>query len=357
MLLDKLLRRGLISGIYPESPEYRTKLAQLLTKPTTVYTGFDATGKSLHVGHLATIVSSLYFHSQGHQVILVIGDATAQIGDPSGHIKDRSRIPASVISENANSIEKTLRRLFKNFTDCFINSTHEGLSIRPNCRADSIQTPIIVRNSQWYQGENVVDFVDKIFRDIRVGGLLHKKSIKERLKSHEGMNMAEFSYQIFQAYDWLELRRRYDCKLQIGGNDQQGNIYTGHELIKKCLHNKESIGLLAPLITNSKGKKLGKTSESAKTGIWLEPDLTSPFDLYQYFLKTTDSDVKRFLQIFSFLSDEHIDALISTYLKNKSDIRHCQRQLAKQACLLVHSQEGLSEAVCITESLFSNKTS
>lgn len=342
-LFDKLLRRGLINGIYPESNEYRNKLRHILSskKQATVYTGFDATSTSLHVGNLVTIMSSLYFYGQGHQVICLIGDATTRIGDPSGHTRDRKNIDQSDIVRNASSIETTLKNLFKNYEKNFLA-----------CNQSEIKSPVFVRNSEWYSGVDVIDFVSDIFRDVRVGGLLHKKSIQERLKSNEGMSMSEFSYQIFQAFDWLQLRKRYDCHLQIGGNDQQGNIYTGHDLIKKRLGCSDSIGLLAPLLTNSKGKKLGKSTESSSSGIWLSANLTKPYDLYQFFHRTPDSDVENFLKIFSFYEDDHIDELIRTRLKDKSDIWHCQRLLAEHACRLIHGQEGLNEAKRITESLF-----
>lgn len=348
-LFDKLIRRGLISGIYPESVEYRTKLKSLLSKSTTVYTGFDATSSSLHVGNLATIVNLFHFQRDGHQVICVIGDATTQVGDPSGHTRDRKKIEKSVIEENANYIEITLKRLFRNFNKCF-NKPNKFDEMK------NMKEPIIVRNSEWYKDKGVIDFVSDIFREVRVGGLLHKKAIQERLKTNEGMNMSEFCYQIFQAFDWMELRKRHDCRLQIGGADQGGNIYTGHDLIKKCLNDTDSIGLLAPLITSGKsGKKLGKSTEKAQSGIWLREEETSAFDLYQFFHRTPDKDVERFLKIFSFYDEDFIEDLIQNHLKNPDDIWCCQRKLAEHACLLVHGEEGLSTAKHITDALFSSK--
>lgn len=346
-LFDKLLRRGLISGIYPESLEYRTKLKGILSSPATVYTGFDATANSLHVGNLATIINLLHFQQYGHQVICVIGDATTLVGDPSGHTKDRQKIEKSVILDNANFIEETLRRLFTNFKSFFKSSHIQQIDMKE---------PIFVRNSIWYDNENVIQFVSDMFRHVRVGPLLHKKSIRERLETQNGMNMSEFCYQIFQAYDWMELRKRYDCTLQIGGADQGGNIYTGHDMIKKCLGKTDSIGLLAPLITSSKtGKKLGKSTEKANSSIWLRDGLTSPFDLYQFFQRTTDADVEKFLRVFSFYDDEFIDDILKKYFKNKQDVWYCQRKLAEHACLLVHGEEGLTAAKSKTDALFSSK--
>lgn len=345
-LLDKLLRRGLVTNIYPESAEYRDRLRQILTKSTAVYTGFDATGPSLHVGNLATIVNSLYFQAHGHQVICVIGDATTRIGDPSGHRKDRLVLDKSVIDNNSRSIETTLRTIFNNFQKYFLQSQIQNRDI-------AIKEPIIVRNSTWFEDKKAVDFVGDIFRDVRVGWLMHKTSIQERLKTNNGMNAAEFCYQIFQAYDWLELWKRYECKLQIGGNDQGGNIYTGHDLIKRRLKARDSIGLLGPLIT-IKGKKLGKSTEKFRSGIWLKPDQTSPYDLYQFFHRTPDDDVRKFLNVFSFYDDQTIDNYMQNKFKDKSDVWFCQRKLAEHTCLLVHGQQGLDEAKKRTDEVYNS---
>lgn len=348
-LLDKLLRRGLITGIYPESIDFRNRLRQVLTSKSTVYTGFDATAPSLHVGNLATIVNSLHFQADGHQVICVIGDATAQIGDPSGHNKDRQKLTKAVIEYNASCLEETLRQIFQNFRKYFLDAdifkrSHTGQSI-------TVKEPIFIRNSEWYNDRNVVEFVSNVFREVRVGWLLHKTSIQERLKTREGMNAAELCYQIFQAYDWLILWERYNCQLQIGGNDQSGNIYTGHDMIKRQFKSRDSFGLLTPLIT-IKGKKLGKSTEKFRSGIWLRSDKTSPFDLYQFFHRTPDADVRMFLRVFSFYDDQIITDFIDNHLKNPKDIWYCQRKLAEHACLLVHGPVGLDEAKRETEKVF-----
>ena len=350
-LLDILVKRGLLTSIYPESAEFRDRLAVLLSREATVYTGFDATAPSLHVGNLATIINSLYFQAHGHRTIYVIGDATTKIGDPSGHSKDRLRLDSSEIEKNASSIEQTLRQIVGNFSKYFLSQTSGKLFNLDNV---SMKEPIIVRNSDWYRDENVIDFVSDNFRDIRVGWLLHKKSIQERLKSKEGMNAAEFCYQIFQANDWLQLYKRYNCQIQIGGFDQSGNIYTGHDLIKRRCGSKDSFGLLAPLITQ-RGKKLGKSASKSSSGIWLRSEQTSPFDLYQFFHRTPDDEVKSYLPVFSFYEDDVIDNFISQNLKNPSDIWFCQRMLAKHACLLVHGEDGLKEAEEKTASVFSRQ--
>ena len=350
-LLDKLLRRGLISGIYPESDGFRDKLRGLLRNNTaTIYAGFDATATSLHVGNLVALINLLYFQRHGHRVICVIGDATAKVGDPSGHTRDRKVIAKDVIANNAQSIEQTLKRIFRNFNDHILPTV-------PTETTQALTQPIILRNSAWYNDKQVVDFVSDTFRMVRVGSILHKTSIRERLATQEGINMAEFSYQIFQAYDWLELRKRYDCRLQLGGSDQGGNIYTGHDLIKKCLGEKDSIGLLTPLITSGKsGKKLGKSTGKPQDGIWLNAEQSSPFDLYQFFHRTPDKNVEMFLKVFSFLDDSHIEDLIKNHLRVREDIWFCQRKLAEQVCLLVHGVEGLNTAKSMTDDLYPRKT-
>lgn len=344
-LLETLTRRAIVGNIYPESLEYRDKLKSLLQKPATIYAGFDATATSLHIGNLAAFMGLLYFHRLGHKVICVIGDATTQVGDPSGHAKDRKRIDLESIEKNASSIETIVQRLFKNYRSQFHNDSDATL-----------QEPLVIRNSTWFKDTNAVEFIGEIFREVRVGELMHRKSISERLKSSYGMNMSEFCYQILQAYDWLELRRRYDCKLQLGGADQAGNIYTGHDLIKKRLKCKDSIGLLTPLITSSvTGRKLGKTSNESQGNIWLKPELTSPYDLYQFFHRTPDADVEKFLKIYSLYDDKTIEDLIYSHLKKPGDFWYCQKKLAEHVCQLVHGEEGLTSARELTQARFGSQ--
>jgi len=340
-LLDKLLRRTLIGGIYPESSEYRDKLRNMLKRPATVYAGFDATSDSLHVGNLATIMNLLHFRSHGHRVICVVGDATAMVGDPSGHTKDRKILDKTVIDSNAKCIERDLLKLFTNHAKYYQKNSEKPWA-----------QPLIIRNSTWYRDKNVIDFVSNVFRHVRVGHLLHKSSISERLKYGTGMNMSEFIYQILQAYDWLELNRMYNCNLQVGGSDQAGNIYTGHDYIKKSTGSVDSIGLLAPLITDVlTGKKLGKSS-SKQTSIWLNSSKTSPYQFYQFFLRTPDEQVEKFLRVFTFYDDKLIEDFLYNNLKKPDDSWYCQRKLAENICHLVHGDDGLESAKRISHAFF-----
>lgn len=326
-LLDILTKRSLLGNIYPESESFRARAKEMLMEPQTVYAGFDATSSSLHVGNLATIMNLIHFYQQGHRVICVVGDATTQIGDPSGHTRDRKKLDKNLVEKNAICIEDTLKLLFTNYNSHF---RQDG---------DKAELPMIVRNSQWYSGKNVIDFVSDVFREVRVGSLLHKKSISERLKTPHGMNMSEFCYQIFQAYDWIELYYKYQCRFQVGGSDQAGNIYTGHDIIKKMVNSSDSFGFLTPLITHSKtGKKLGKSSDSLRSNTWLRPELTSPHDLYQFFHKTPDNCVEKFLNVFTFYEESYIEDLINNHLRNSQDIWYCQRKLAESVCKLVHGE-------------------
>lgn len=344
-LFEALTKRSLVKNIYPESQEFRNKLSQMLTKPAVVYAGFDATSDSLHVGNLVSLMSLMHFQRHGHQVICVIGDATTTIGDPSGHTKDREKIDRNEIEHNSKCIKNNLEQIFHNHIQYFKPSKSVS---------SSFHEPIIINNSTWYHDIKAVDFVSDIFREVRVGGLLHKKSIAERLKSPQGMNMSEFCYQIFQAYDWMQLRALYDCRLQVGGSDQAGNIYTGHEFIKKYMGASDAIGILAPLLVdNETGKKLGKSTTGSKKSVWLSRAKTSPYNLFQYFHQTSDSDVKKLLDIFTFYDDTVIEDLIYSHLKKPEDIWFCQRKLAEQVCKLVHGESGLDSAKRLTHAFHS----
>lgn len=206
-------------------------------------------------------------------------------------------------------------------------------------------------NSQWYKDKNVISFIAEHFKQIRMGGLLHKKSLSERINSPTGMNLSEFCYQVFQAYDWLHLRTELDCRIQIGGMDQSGNIYTGHELIKKVSAT-DTFGLLTPIITNQNGKKIGKSNDSqdsTDSTVWLDGSKTSPFKLYQYFHRVPDTKVDEFLRIYTFIDDHTIEDMMVKHLKKPDDVWFCQRKLAEHVCLLLHGKQGLESAKKLTK--------
>ncbi|KAG9508620.1 Symplekin [Fragariocoptes setiger] len=329
-IIERLMRRGLIGATYPDSTELNGKIQQTLSTPTAVYAGFDATSDSLHLGNLVAIMNLLHLQRDGHRVICVVGDATTDVGDPSGHIRDREKLDRGLINDNAMKIVESLKRIFVNHKQFLAPAT---LNLKP---------PMILRNSQWYKEKNAVRFVSDVFRHVRVGSLLHKKSIQERLKSPHGMNLSEFCYQVFQAYDWLHLHETYGCKVQVGGMDQSGNIYTGHELIKKVTKSDESFGLLSPLITSGKGEKLGKSSKDSKAlSIWLSPWKTSPTELFESLRKTPHSHVDKMLRIYTLYDDKTIADIVNKGMKKSDDSLVCQRKLAEQVTLLLHGREVL----------------
>lgn len=331
----KLHERGLFQNVFP--PESSSELVhKLLGGSQSMYCGFDPTASSLHIGNLLAIVVLLHCQRVGHYPIALIGGATAKIGDPSGRTSDREQITDEQIKQNSWSIHQSLERIFSNH--------HQFLWKNKNKKLPDIR---ILNNADWYERMNVVDFLSDFGRHFRMGDMLAKHSVKTRLNSPEGMNFTEFAYQLFQSYDWLYLHDKYQCTIQIGGNDQLGNIVSGYELISQ-IHQTKVFGLTTPLVTSSTGDKLGK---SAGNAIWLNSDKTSPFDLYQYFLNIPDDEVELLLKLYTFLSDDFIQKTMAKQ-KSQPENRHGQKILAEQILLLVHGEEGLKTAKRWTEVLF-----
>lgn len=334
-VFDCLLKRKLLVDVYPSGEKNFEKVRTILTKPTTIYAGFDATSDSLHIGNLAILMNLIYFQQQGHRVICVIGDATARIGDPSGHTNERAKISLPDINRNAEGIERDIKTIFNNVDQ----KPHE---------IDTV-APLILRNSAWYDKKNVIDFVSDVYRESRVGSLLHKTAIKTRLMSPSGLNMSELSYQIFQAYDWSYLYEQFDCRLQVGGSDQAGNIYTGHDYIKRVHKTSDTYGLLSPLILGPKGEKIGKSTSPKSPKLWLNPEKTSPKLMYDSLLKIPDSHIEQFLYIYSKYPDQLVESYIKDYLHNKQqDPRYCQKKLANHIVQTVHGESALEKVLSET---------
>ncbi|XP_029641145.1 tyrosine--tRNA ligase, mitochondrial [Octopus sinensis] len=335
----QLHERGLFQNVFPpeSSPDLMKKL---LSGPQCIYCGFDPTASSLHVGNLLAIIALLHSQRVGHQPIAVVGGCTAKIGDPSGRKTDRVPMDNELIEENSSSIKESLQRIFDNHRDF--------LWKQPN---KELPEPLILNNEEWYANLNVIDFLAKYGRSFRLADMLSKHSVKSRLSSPEGMNFTEFTYQMFQSFDWLTLHKHYNCSIQIGGNDQLGNIVAGYEFISQMTDEKV-LGLTIPLLTTTTGDKLGK---SAGNTVWLNADKTSPFDLYQYFLNQPDADVERLLKLYTFLSNEHIENIMEEQ-RAKPHERIGQRTLAEQVVLLVHDESGLKMAKRWTEAFFTNNT-
>ncbi|CAK1547085.1 unnamed protein product [Leptosia nina] len=331
----KLSDRGMFQDMFPESAA--TDILKLLKKsPQTVYAGFDPTANSLHVGNLLVIINLLHWQRGGHNPIALLGGATGYIGDPSGKSTDRLALQSEIIQENIKCLQKNLEMVFENHKNYIWSDDTSKLN------------PIkIVNNEIWYRNIDSIQFVSEIGRNFRMGTMLLKSSVQSRINSEVGMSFTEFAYQIFQAYDWLHLFKEYGCKFQIGGSDQMGNITAGHELIGKVT--KERVyGLTLPLVTTEEGDKFGK---SAGNAIWLDPNKTSPYSLYQFFVRTKDSEVEKLLKLFTFYNLGEIKDIMNKH-KQHPDQRYPQQCLAEQLTVLVHGKEGLEKAHRATEAIF-----
>ncbi|XP_076040772.1 tyrosine--tRNA ligase, mitochondrial isoform X2 [Oratosquilla oratoria] len=335
----QLDERGLFADLFPD--DSNSLIAELTKKTQTIYSGFDPTADSLHVGNLLVVMALLHCQRAGHQVIALVGGATAQIGDPSGRSTERDEIDLPVVQFNADGIAENLKRIFKN---------HEDFIWRTDIKSDPLKSVRVVNNVDWYNSKSIIKFLREIGRHFRMGTLLSRSSVQARLSSAQGMSYAEFTYQVLQAYDWLHLHDHYDCLVQIGGNDQIGNIASGQELVSRK-RNKQVYGLTVPLITTDSGEKFGK---SAGNAIWLDPKKTSPFELYQFFVRLKDSEVQRFLQLFTFYPMKDISKIMEKHWE-KPERRHAQKLLAEKVTLLVHGETGVKTAKKATDLLYGSK--
>lgn len=330
----KLHERGIFQTVFPETNT--SDLVRQLSKSISVYCGFDPTADSLHIGNLLAIIGLIHCQRGGHQPLCVVGGATAIIGDPSGKTKERIPMSPMDIENNTIAITNQLNTIFANHEQYIWR--HKNKTLKP---------VKVLNNAEWYKCENVLEFMSRVGRSFRMGDLLSRESVKSRIASSEGMNFTEFTYQIFQAYDWLQLYQKYNCLIQIGGNDQLGNIISGYEFIHKCTGIR-LFGLTVPLVTSETGDKLGK---SAGNALWLDPDKTYPFDLYQYYINLKDSEVEKQLKLFTFLPDSEIRDIIRSH-KESPHLRIAQKKISEQVTLLVHGESGLKEAKRWTEALF-----
>ncbi|XP_013407740.1 tyrosine--tRNA ligase, mitochondrial-like, partial [Lingula anatina] len=333
-----LHERGVFHSIFPEknAPEL---LKLLSSTPQCIYCGFDPTADSLHIGNLLPLIALLHCQRGGHDVIALIGGATSQIGDPSGRTRDRDAISLDNVEKNVASLHGIISNIFTN---------HERYIWRSTSR--KLGNVSILNNNKWYGDENVIQFLSTIGKCFRIGKMLQKESVRQRLQSPEGMNLSEFTYQIFQAYDWLHLLSSHNCRIQLGGQDQMGNIDSGYELINR-INGKQVFGLTVPLLTNNAGQKMGKSTGGEV--LWLHPAKTSPFEFYQYFLRLPDADVEKFVKLFTFLPDDKIENLLRSH-KLDAGLRSAQRFLAEQITILVHGEAGLELAKKCTKILYEN---
>ena len=292
-----------------------------------LYCGFDPTADSLHIGHLLPILTLKRFQEAGHQPIALVGGATGLIGDPSGKKQERTLNEKETVKQWSERIKEQLSR--------FLDFEKEG------------NPAILANNYDWIGPLDVITFLRDIGKSFGINYMLAKETVQSRIET--GISFTEFSYMILQSYDFLKLYQTYDCRLQIGGSDQWGNITSGLELIRKTEENAKAYGLTLQLVTKADGTKFGKTEGGA---IWLDKEKTSPYEFYQFWINTDDRDVIKYLKYFTFLSKEEIEQLAEE-VKNAPEKRSAQKALAEEVTKLVHGEEALKQAVKISEALFS----
>lgn len=327
--VEELKWRGMIHDIMPGTEE------KLMEGCTSAYVGIDPTADSLHIGHLVSVMMLKHFQSCGHRPISLIGGATGMIGDPSGKSLERNLLDEESLRHNQECIRKQLSR-FLDFD------------------SDAPNRALLVNNYDWMKDFSFLGFIRDVGKMITVNYMMAKDSVKKRLtgETREGMSFCEFSYQLIQGYDYLHLYQTEGVRLQMGGSDQWGNITTGTEMIRRALGG-EAYALTCPLITKADGGKFGKTE---KGNIWLDPEKTSPYMFYQFWLNVADEDAERYIKIFTMLTREEIEAAIAEH-RQAPHLRSLQKLLAKEITVMVHGEEEYNKAVDATNILFGNATS
>ena len=324
-LLEDLKARGLVEAL--TDPE----IEKALEKPMTVYCGFDPSARSLQAGNLVSIMVLRRFQLAGHKVIALVGGATGLIGDPSGKSAERNMLTVEQVEENKKGIRENLSRILD---------------------FDGPNAAILVDNYDWYKGTSAIEFLKDIAINFRVPQMLAKESVKKRLEAREGaLTFTEFSYQILQGNDFLHLYDNYGCTMEVGGADQWGNITAGTDLVHR-MRGKTAFGLTFPLLLDSTGKKFGKSEGNA---LFMNGEMTSVYDWYQYFLRSADADVIRYLKVFSMKSLEEI-ATLEAEMKKNPEGRIPQKALAEELTKLVHGEDGLATALGATKALFGGET-
>ena len=325
-LIEELKWRGLIQDIMPGTEE------QLNKEMTSGYVGFDPTADSLHIGNLVPIMLLAFLQRSGHKPIALIGGATGMVGDPSGKSEERNLLSEDVLKYNLSCVKKQLEK-FLDFNAATPNAAE------------------MVNNYDWFKEFTFLDFIRDVGKHISINYMLAKDSVKKRVEGETGMSFTEFTYQLVQGYDFYWLYTNKNCKLQMGGSDQWGNIVTGTELIRRKGAG-EAFAFTCPLMTKADGGKFGKTE---KGNVWLDAKKTSPYQFYQFWLNAADEDAERYLKTFTFLSKEEIDALKEQHRGNEH-LRILQQKLAEEVTTFVHSKKEYDFAVQASQILFSNET-
>ena len=327
--VEELKWRGMIHDMMPGTEELLQK------EMTTAYVGIDPTADSLHIGHLVSVMMLKHLQRAGHKPIALVGGATGMIGDPSLKSSERNLLDEATLRHNQESIKKQLSK-FLDF------------------ESDAQNAAELVNNYDWMKDYSFLNFIRDIGKYITVNYMMSKDSVKKRLsgESNEGMSFTEFSYQLLQGYDYFYLYQTKNCKLQMGGSDQWGNITTGTELIRKKA-NGEAFALTCPLITKADGGKFGKTESG---NVWLDPRYTSPYKFYQFWLNVSDADAEKYIKIFTALPKEEIETLVAEQ-NAAPHLRPLQKRLAQEVTTMVHSWEDYEAAVEASNILFGNSTS
>ena len=328
--VEELKWRGMIQDIMPGTEE------KLMEGPTAAYVGIDPTADSLHIGHMVSIMILKHFQECGHKPIALVGGATGMIGDPSGKSQERNLLDEETLNHNIACIKKQLSK-FLDF------------------ESDAPNKAELVNNYDWMKDYGFLNFIRDVGKHITVNYMMAKDSVKMRLsnESREGMSFTEFSYQLLQGYDFLWLYENKNCRLEMGGSDQWGNITTGTELIRRMLGKTDAYALTCPLIRKADGRKFGKTENG---NIWLDPERTSPYEFYQFWLNVSDEEAERYIKIFTLLTKEEIEAAIEEHKQDPGQ-RKLQKLLAKEITVMVHGEQEYENALSASRMLFGNATS
>jgi tyrosyl-tRNA synthetase len=325
-LIEELKWRGMIQDIMPGTEE------QLAKEMTSGYIGFDPTSDSLHIGSLVPILLLVHLQKAGHKPFALVGGATGMVGDPSGKSEERNLLSEEVLAHNLAGVKKQLEK-FLNFDPSLPNKAE------------------MVNNYDWFRDMSFLDFIRDVGKHITVNYMSAKDSVKKRLEGDNGMSFTEFTYQLVQGYDFYWLYKNKNCKLQMGGSDQWGNITTGTELIRRKAGG-EAFAFTCPLLTKADGGKFGKTE---KGNVWLDPEKTTPYVFYQFWLNATDTDAGKWIKIFTFLSPDEITDLQQQH-NSAPEARQLQKALAKAVTTFVHGEEGFQTALADTEKLFAGQS-
>lgn len=324
-LIEELKWRGMLQDIMPGTEE------QLNKGVTTAYIGFDPTAESLHIGGMVQILLLVHLQKAGHKPLALVGGATGMVGDPSGKSAERNLLSEEVLQKNVAGIQKQLEK-YLDFNPS-----------RPNAAE-------IVNNYDWFKPIGFLDFIRDVGKHITVNYMMAKESVKKRIEGESGISFTEFTYQLIQGYDYYWLYNHKNCRLQMGGSDQWGNIVTGTELIRrKC--GGEAFAFTSPLITKADGSKFGKSEAG---NIWLDAEKTSPYQFYQFWVNATDADAETWIKIFTFLDKKSIEDVIAQHRNNPGE-RLLQKTLAKEITVFVHGDAEYQKAIETTAKLFASQ--